>query len=82
MLLFITVAAATAAAVIVYARLRERSPEVTAATSRQVAEFAAAVVVMATAVQGIIEALTNRSRPLLRSWGGPQRLVDLEDWDE
>jgi len=74
MLLIFSIAGAAALAVVAYSRLRARSPEAANAATRAVRELAAVVLICTRAVEGVVDALAPRQRPL-RAFGG-------SGWDE
>ena len=75
MLLIFSIAGAAALAVVAYSRLRARSPEAANAATRAVRELAAVVLICTRAVEGVVDTLAPRQRPL-RAFGGPV------DWDD
>ena len=97
MTLILGIAGAAAALVILYNRLTTESPEVAAQASRRVHQLAAVVLVLAKAVEGLLEALQSSARPAVdtstSSWSPrtpasgwssqPRPLVDVwEDYDD
>ena len=68
MLLIFSIAGAAALAVVAYSRLRARSPEAANAATRAVRELAAVVLICTRAVEGVVDTLAPRQRPL-RAFG-------------
>ena len=73
MLMVVSVAGAAALAVIAFARLRSRSPEVATEGLRAARDFAAVVIVCVKAVEGVVDVLGGRQRiqaaPAGSGWG-------------
>ena len=84
MLLLLSIAGATALAVVAYTRLRARSPEAASAATRAVRELAAVVLICTKAVEGVVDTLTTSSQPRMAGgdlYGGYARpLVDT--WED
>lgn len=64
MFLIIGIAATAAASVLVFARWRERQPELAIETTQKARQFAAVVIVLVTAVESVLEALVGRGRAI------------------
>lgn len=69
MLVVLAVAAGAAIAVITYNKVRERDPELAAASMRRVHQLAAVVVVITSGVEKAFEALQSGHRPQASSAG-------------
>ena len=63
MLLIFGIAGVAALTVAAYARLRSRSPETAAATTRAVRELAAVILVATRAIEGVVDALRTTAPP-------------------
>src|SRR3954447_26976276 len=87
LLLIFSLAGAAALAVVAYTRLRARSPEAASAAVTAVKQLAAVVLVIAKAVEGVVDALVSRPRPVYvgssSSWRRPYGIeLDEEEDDE
>lgn len=83
MLLLLSVAGAAAFAVFAYIQLRARSPEAASTATRAVRELAAVVLILAKAVEGVVDTLTP-TQPRTASVG-PYRSYArpfVDAWDE
>lgn len=86
MLLIFGIAGVAALIVAAYARLRSRSPETAAATTRAVRELAAVILVCTRAIEGVVDALktTAPSPPAYSSptYSSPRhRTWDYDDYE-
>jgi hypothetical protein len=86
MLLIFGIAGVAALTVTAYIRLRSRSPETAAATTRAVRELAAVILVCTRAIEGVVDALKTATprttyRPSRYSSGPRERIWDA-DFDD
>jgi len=85
LVLIIGIARAAALAVLLHNHQREQQPELATLSTRRAQQPAAVVLVLSTAVEGVINALTLGLRPAIPSSASTssrgQRLVDI-DWDD
>ena len=83
MLLLLSIAGAAALAVFAYTRLRARSPEAAAASTRAVRELAAVILILTKAVEGVVDTLTP-SQPRMAGSGryGAYSRPLVDAWDE
>jgi len=92
MLLIAGIAGVAALTVAAYTRLRSRSPETAAATTRAVRELAAVILVCTRAIEGVIDALPGTTpgrsmSPPRPTWGtsghtGNRRVWEFDELDE
>jgi hypothetical protein len=77
MLIVLSVAAAAAVAVVVYAKIQRRSPEASTASLRAVCELATVVLVLVKAVEAVADVLGHQrvqAAPATTGWGYRNRL--------
>lgn len=82
MLLVVGIAATAAAAVLAFARWRERQPELAAESARQVQQLAAVVLLLSQTVVAVFESLAGRTKQV-PSYSSPRyepRWNEDEPW--
>lgn len=85
MLLIFGIAGVAALTVTAYIRLRSRSPETAAATTRAVRELAAVILVATRAIEGVVDALKTAApsrTAYSSSYSPPRRRTWDLDYDE